>query len=119
MSDNYCDYNKQDGYYGNKEDYYDADGNCYNFICNSFYKNKELESKDIKLNLTSEKRAKLEEDIKEYFISKSDKQLDDKDFAIFLDFFVKKVMPEIYNEGIVDAYIYVIEKIESLLEVRK
>lgn len=119
MSNNSYDYSKQDGYYGSKEDYYDADGNCYNFICNSFFKNKELAGKGIKLNLTDEKRAKLEKDIKEYFSEKSDKKLADEDFGIFLDFFVEKVMPEIYNEGIVDAYIYVIEKIESLLEVRK
>ena len=26
MSDNSYDYSKQDGYYGSKEDYYDADG---------------------------------------------------------------------------------------------
>lgn len=119
MSDKYYESSKQEGYYGSKEDYYDADGNCYNFICNSVYKNKGLESKDIKLSLTNEKRAKLEKDIKEYFTSRTNKQLDDKDFGIFLDFFVEKVMPEIYDEGIVDAYIYVIEKIESLLEIRK
>ena len=119
MSDNSYDYSKQDGYYGSKEDYYDADGNCYNFICNSFFKNKGLVNKNIKLNLTAEKRAKLEKDIKEYFNERSNKELKDEDFGIFLDFFVEKVMPEIYNEGIVDAYIYVIEKIESLLEVRE
>ncbi|MDO4402105.1 MAG: hypothetical protein Q4C19_04215, partial [Clostridiaceae bacterium] len=75
MSDNSYDYSKQDGYYGSKEDYYDADGNCYNFICNSFFKNKGLENKNIKLNLTAEKRAKLEKDIKEYFNERSNKEL--------------------------------------------
>lgn len=119
MDNNSYDYSKQEGYYGSKDDYYDAEGNCYNSICNGFLKNKELSNKDAKITISDEKRCKLEKDIKEYFNKRSDSGLGVKDFNILLDFFVEKVIPDIYNEGVVDAYIYVIEKIKSLLELRK
>lgn len=119
LENNSIDYSKQDGYYGSKEDYYDENGNCYNFICNSFFENRKIENKDIKFNLSDEKRAILEKEINEYFKEKTHKELDNKDFSVIFDFMVDNLISEVYNEGVVDACIYIIKQVKSLLEIRK
>lgn len=119
MEDNSVDYSKQDGYYGNKEDYYDENGNCYNFICDTFFENKKLESKDIKFNLCDEKKAVMEKEITKYFKEKTSKELNSEDFNVIFNFMVDNLMAQIYNEGVIDACMYIIKQVKSLLDVRE
>ena len=119
MDNSSYDYSKQEGYYGSKEDYYDENGNCYNFDCNDFLKNKDLVSKEIKFKISKEKKEKLEENLKKYFDDKRDKKLEGQDLDIILNFFIDEVMPDVYNDGVIDAYIYIIEKILAILEIRR
>lgn len=57
--------------------------------------------------------------IKNYFKKERDEELGDLAAMLILDFFIEKLAPEFYNQGVYDSYKYFSEKLEDLLEIQK
>jgi uncharacterized protein (DUF2164 family) len=72
-----------------------------------------------KFSLSKEKRDEMVKEIKEYFLRERDEDLGDLSSRLILDFFMDKIAPEFYNQGVYDSYRYANEKIEDLLALQK
>ena len=72
-----------------------------------------------RIELSKEKKDYMIGAIKEYFINEREEDLGDLAAALILDFFMEKLGPEIYNQAIQDAYMFVNEKIQDLFEIEK
>lgn len=71
------------------------------------------------IEISKEKKAKMINDIKKYFLEERDEDLGDLASDMILDFFMEKLASEIYNQGVQDAYIYMRDKIEDVREIEK
>ena len=58
-------------------------------------------------------------EIKKYFLEEKDEDLGDLASDMVLDFFIEKLAPEIYNQGIQDAYGFMKDRTEDVLELEK
>lgn len=112
-----------EGYCGNKEDYYDSQGHCYNDIFNEelflkIYKRKEtnINSKYI---ISKEKYNDIKNNIKKYFHNNGKDNFKDKDIDLIIKFFTDEIASEIYNQGIIDSYKFISNKLDDLLEIQK
>ncbi|ASW42025.1 DUF2164 domain-containing protein [Clostridium isatidis] len=74
--------------------------------------------KNKKFNISREKREDLINEIKTFFYEERDEEIGDLAANIVLDFFMDKLAPEFYNEGVNDAYRYMHDRIEDLLEIQ-
>ncbi len=71
------------------------------------------------MKLSKEKKDMLIEEIKKYFSNERDEDLGDLASSLILDFFIEKLGPEIYNQGIQDAKQYMEERVMDMLELEK
>ncbi len=69
--------------------------------------------------LSKEKKAKMIEEIKTYFSTERDEDLGDLAAMLILDFVIEKLGPEIYNQGVYDAHLYMNGAVEDLLGIQK
>ena len=60
-----------------------------------------------KIELNKDKKDYMIAAIKEYFLNEREEDLGDLAAALILDFFIEKLAPEIYNQGVQDSYIYI------------
>lgn len=74
--------------------------------------------KNKKFNISREKREDLINEIKTFFYEERDEEIGDLAANIVLDFFMDKLAPEFYNEGVNEAYRYMQDRIEDLLEIQ-
>ncbi|MDD4237321.1 MAG: DUF2164 domain-containing protein [Desulfotomaculaceae bacterium] len=74
---------------------------------------------DSKIKLSKEKRQYMISAIKTYFMKEREENLGDLAAGIILDFFIEKLAPEIYNQGVYDSYKYMNDRIEDLLGIQK
>jgi uncharacterized protein (DUF2164 family) len=72
-----------------------------------------------KIELSKDKKDHMIAAIKEYFLNEREEDLGDLAAALILDFFIEKLAPEIYNQGVQDSYIYMTEKVQDLFEIQK
>jgi len=72
-----------------------------------------------KFELSKEKQEQMISLIKDYFKEERDEELGDLTAMLILDFFIEKLAPEFYNQGVYDSYKYFSEKVEDLLEIKK
>jgi len=72
-----------------------------------------------KFKLSKENRNEMILAIKTYFQTEREEELGDLAAGFILDFFMEKLGPEFYNQGILDSYRYMNEKIEDLLGIQK
>ncbi|SHI96274.1 DUF2164 domain-containing protein [Lutispora thermophila] len=72
-----------------------------------------------KIELSKEKHGHMILLIKNYFKKERDEELGDLAAMLILDFFIEKLAPEFYNQGVYDSYKYFSEKLEDLLEIQK
>ena len=72
-----------------------------------------------KIELNKDKKDYMIAAIKEYFLNEREENLGDLAAALILDFFIEKLAPEIYNQGVQDSYIYMTEKVQDLFEIQK
>lgn len=56
--------------------------------------------------------------IKSYFQKERDEELGDLSAMMILDFFIKELAPEFYNQGVADSYTYLNDKIEDLFSLQ-
>lgn len=71
-----------------------------------------------RFNLTKEKKDEMLKSIKDYFYNEKGEDLGDLATMMLLDFFIKELAPEFYNQGVNDSYVYIHEKIEDLFSLQ-
>ena len=71
------------------------------------------------IKISKEKKAKMIVDIQKYFLEERDEDLGDLASDMVLDFFIENLAPEFYNQGVQDAYVYMRDRIEDVLEIEK
>lgn len=118
------DLNKvEEGYYGNKEDYYDKQGHCYTsfFISDIIINNKKKGSVTINNNfdISKEKKDFLKEELLKYFKIEKNESLDDEELDKLIRFFVENLGAQFYIQGVIDSYKYIVEKSDDLLSVER
>ncbi len=75
--------------------------------------------KKTKINIDKGKKDNMISSIKKYFQDEREEDLGDLAANLILDFFIEKLGPEIYNQGIEDSYKYMNNIIEDLLGLQK
>ena len=118
------DLNKvEEGYYGNKEDYYDKQGHCYTsfFISDIIIDNNKKGSVTINNNfdISKEKKDFLKEELLKYFKLEKNESLDDEELDKLIRFFVENLGAHFYIQGVIDSYKYIVEKSDDLLSVER
>lgn len=118
------DLNKvEEGYYGNKEDYYDKQGHCYTsfFISDIIIDNNKKGSVTINNNfdISKEKKDFLKEELLKYFKIEKNESLDDEELDKLIRFFVENLGAQFYIQGVIDSYKYIVEKSDDLLSVER
>lgn len=74
---------------------------------------------DCMITLTKERRGEMIAQIKNYFAKEREEDLGDLAAGMILDFFMEKLAPEIYNQGVYDAHRYIAKAAEDLLSLQK
>ncbi|WP_286723975.1 DUF2164 domain-containing protein [Pelotomaculum sp. PtaB.Bin117] len=72
-----------------------------------------------KIKINEEKRQEMISAIQTYFLNEREDKLGDLAASLILDFFIEKLAPEFYNQGVYDSYIYMSDRIEDLLGIQK
>lgn len=67
-----------------------------------------------KIVISKENREAMIDLIKTFFQKERDEDLGNLSAGMILDFFMKELAPEFYNQGIYDSYQYMNDKIEDL-----
>ncbi|MBK5252569.1 MAG: DUF2164 domain-containing protein [Peptostreptococcaceae bacterium] len=70
--------------------------------------------KESRIVLKDDKKKNMIGDIKKFFLEERDEDLGDLGALLILDFFIEKLGPDIYNQGLDDAHLYLIEKLEDM-----
>jgi uncharacterized protein (DUF2164 family) len=73
--------------------------------------------KSNKLQLTREKREDMVSALKYYFDKERDEELGDLAAGMLLDFIIKELAPEFYNQGVLDSNKYLNDRVEELLSI--
>lgn len=68
-----------------------------------------------RIKLSDDKRKSMISSIQTYFAKERDEDLGDLAAALILDFFMEKLAPEIYNQGVEDSYKFISDRIEDIL----
>ena len=70
-----------------------------------------------KIKLTKEKEEYMINTIKRYFSSERDEELGDLASRLILQFIIKELAPEFYNQGVYDSHKYMMDRCEDLLGI--
>ncbi|MBN2878279.1 MAG: DUF2164 domain-containing protein [Clostridia bacterium] len=70
-----------------------------------------------RITLSKEKKAEMILVIKQYFLEERDEEIGDLAANLILNFVVKELAPEFYNQGVYDAYKYINDMSEDLLSI--
>lgn len=69
---------------------------------------------DSKLKLSKEKRDEMIKLIKSFFENERDEEIGDLSAMLVLDFFIKELAPDFYNQGVNDSHKCISDKLEDL-----
>jgi uncharacterized protein (DUF2164 family) len=72
---------------------------------------------EIKIN--KETKEDLLRNIKLYFENERNEELGDLAASMVLDFIIKDMAPYFYNQGVLDAYKYLSDRVEDVLSIQK
>lgn len=118
------DLNKiEEGYYGNKEDYYDKQGHCYTsfFISDIIINNNKKGSVTINNNfdISKEKKDFLKKELLKYFEFEKNENLESEEVDKLIKFFVENLGAQFYIQGVIDSYKYIVDKSDDLLSIER
>ena len=68
---------------------------------------------------SQQKRNYLISEIQTYFLNEREEELGELATNLLLDFFIEKLGPELYNQGVYDSYRYMSTQVEDLLGIQK
>jgi len=71
-----------------------------------------------RIKLPKEKREDMTAAIKYYFLKEREEELGDLAAGMILDFVVRELAPEFYNQGVYDSHRYMIDRAEDLLSIQ-
>lgn len=71
-----------------------------------------------KIELNEEKRIAMISAIKDFFHKEREEELGDLASALVLNFFMEKLAPEVYNQGVYDSCTYMHKKVDDLIEIQ-
>lgn len=71
------------------------------------------------VKVTKERRDEIVSEIRKYFSKERDEEIGDLAAGLMLDFFLEKIAPEFYNQGVDDSYQYMKDAAEDLLSIHK
>lgn len=71
------------------------------------------------IKLNKDQKDIMIREIKKYFAAERDEDLGDLASSLILDFFIEKLGPHMYNQGIQDAQRYMEEKVMDMLELER
>ncbi|MFA0814849.1 MAG: DUF2164 domain-containing protein [Anaerofustis sp.] len=69
--------------------------------------------------LTDQKRQAIIHEIKHFFENERDEEIGTLAADILLDFIIRNIAPEFYNQGVYDAYAYLNDRVEDVLSIQK
>jgi len=69
----------------------------------------------LEIKWSKEKRKEFVEAIQNFFYEEREEEIGELAASFLLDFFVEKIAPNIYNQGVMDSYKYLNERLEDLL----
>lgn len=72
-----------------------------------------------KFVISKEKKEKMLTAIIEFFAKERDEELGYLAASLILDFFIEKLGPEFYNQGVYDSYKRMNQMVDDLLELQK
>jgi len=72
-----------------------------------------------KFEVSKERRSEMIALVKAYFLKERGEEIGDLGASFVLDFFIEKIAPEFYNQGVIDSQKYVGERLEDLLGILK
>lgn len=72
-----------------------------------------------KIKISKEIQQEMITEIKAYFLKEREEDLGDLAAQLILDFFMEKLAPLAYNQGVLDSYKYMSERTEDLLGIQK
>lgn len=67
-----------------------------------------------RIQMTAERRKAMLASIQDYFRKEREEELGDLGALLILDFFMERLGPPIYNQGLEDAHRFMSEKLEDL-----
>lgn len=73
---------------------------------------------DSRIKLNSDKKEDMVALIKNYFLQERDEEIGDLAVELILDFFLEKLGPEIYNQGVYDSYNFMNDRLIDVLEIQ-
>ncbi|MDD4503945.1 MAG: DUF2164 domain-containing protein [Clostridiaceae bacterium] len=76
-----------------------------------------MNNKD-RIKLSKEKRDDMLSAIKYYFLKEREEELGDLASGMILDFIIKELAPEFYNQGVYDSQKYMNDRVEDLLSIQ-
>ena len=71
------------------------------------------------IKVTKDQRDEMISAIKQYFLQEREEEIGDLRAGLMLDFILKELAPEFYNQGVSDSYTYLQDMTEDLLSIRK
>jgi uncharacterized protein (DUF2164 family) len=71
------------------------------------------------IKVTREQRDEMISAIKQFFLKEREEEIGDLRAGLMLDFILKELAPEFYNQGVSDSYTYLQDMTEDLLSIRK
>ncbi|WP_319579012.1 DUF2164 domain-containing protein [uncultured Methanospirillum sp.] len=71
------------------------------------------------ITLSKERRDVMISEIKNYYSTERDEVIGELAAGMILDFFMDKLAPEVYNQGVYDSHKYIAEAAEDLLSILK
>ena len=71
------------------------------------------------IKVDKEMQEDMISEIKAYFLKEREEELGDLAARLILDFFMEKLAPYAYNQGVLDSYKYMSERTEDLLGIQK
>lgn len=74
---------------------------------------------DNNIKIPKDKRQEMVAHIQDFFQKERDEEIGDLAAGIILDFFIDKLGPEIYNQGVNDSYNYLNDRIIDVLGLQK
>ncbi|MFA6333894.1 MAG: DUF2164 domain-containing protein [Methanoregula sp.] len=75
--------------------------------------------KDNSITVSKERRDTMVGEIRNYFAKERDEEIGDLAAGLILDFIMKKLAPEFYNQGVSDSQKFMHDAAEDLLAIQK
>lgn len=69
------------------------------------------------IRLEKERRDEMTEAIRDYFLKAREEEIGHLASGLLLDFIIEELAPEFYNQGVMDSYRFMAEKVEDVQQL--